>query len=96
MGRDGARGLLGVQRVAGVDDRQIRHAAEDRDVLRRLVARPVAGGQARERAADLDVQALLRDPLADEVVGAAGGEHGVGGDEGHEALVRHAGRRQHQ
>ena len=47
MGRDGRHGLLDLVRVAGVDDGQVRHAAEDRDVLGRLVARAVAGGQAR-------------------------------------------------
>ena len=86
--------LLDVERVARIDDRQVRHAAEHRDVLGRLVARPVAGGQARQGAADLDVEVLLGDRLADEVVGAAGGEHGVGGGErACKPFVRHAGRR---
>src|SRR3712207_8335542 len=51
--------LFRSQRVAWVHDRQVRHAPEDREVLRRLVARAVARGQARQGAADLDVQPLL-------------------------------------
>ena len=58
-------------------------AAEDREVLGRLVARPVAGGEARQGADDLDVEVLLGDRLADEVVGPARREHRVGGGEGH-------------
>ncbi len=72
---------------------EVRHAAEDRDVLGRLVARAVAGGQPRQRADDLDVEVLLGDRQADEVVGAARGEHRIGRRERHEALARQARRR---
>ena len=68
-------------------------AAQDREVLRGLVAGPVAGGQAGQRADDVDVQAGLGDVEAQEVVGAAGGEHRVGGGEGHQPDLGHARRR---
>ena len=45
--------------------------AHHREVLGRLVARAVAGGQAGQGADDLDVQVFLGDRLVDEVVGAA-------------------------
>ena len=47
VGGDGRHRLLDVERVARIDDRQVRHGAEDREVVGRLVARAVAGGQAR-------------------------------------------------
>ena len=72
------------------------NAAHHRDVLGGLVARAVAGGQARQRAADLDVEVLLGDHLVDEVVGAARAEHGVGGGERHQAFLGHAAGRGHQ
>jgi hypothetical protein len=89
-------GLLDVERVAGVDDGQARHAAHHRQVFGGLVAGAVAGGQARQRAADLDVEVLLGDHLVDEVVGAARAEHRIGGGEGHQAFLGHAAGRAHQ
>src|SRR6185312_8326577 len=75
-------GLLDVDRVAGVDNGQAGAGAQDREVLRGLVAGPVPGGQAGQRADDVDVQAGLGDVEAQEVVGPTGGEHRVGGREG--------------
>jgi hypothetical protein len=88
--------LLDVERVARVDDRQAGDAAHHRDVFGGLVARPIAGRQARQRAADLDVEVLFGDHLVDEVVGAARAEHGVGGGKRHQALLGHATGRGHQ
>ena len=86
MGRDGRHDLLDLMRVARIDHGHVRHGAEQRQVLGRLVARAVAGGQARQRADDLHVAVLFRDRLVDEVVGAARSEHRIGRREGHEAL----------
>lgn len=83
------------QRVAGVDDRHPGHGAEEREVLGRLVARVVAGGETGERGDDLHVKAFLRDRLVDEVVGAAGGEDRTGGGEGLKAHMREAGSGAH-
>ena len=44
----------------------------------------------------MTLQVLLGDRQADEIVGAARGEHRVGRREGHEALARQAGGRAHQ
>ena len=46
-------------RIAGIDDGHVRQAAEDREILGRLVARPVAGGQPRQAADDLHVQVFF-------------------------------------
>ena len=83
-------GLLDVDGVARVDDGEAGAGAQDREVLRGLVAGPVAGGQAGQRADDVDVQAGLGDVQAQEVVGAAGGEHRVGRGERHQAHLGHA------
>ena len=71
-------------------------AAEDREVLGRLVARAIAGREPGQGADDLDVEIFLGDRHADEVIGAARGEHGIGGGKGHEAFARHAGGGAHQ
>ena len=84
-------GLLDVDRVAGVDDRQVRAAAQDRQVLGGLVAGPVAGGQAGQRADDVDVEVGLGDVEAEEVVGPPGREDRVGGREGHQPDLGQAG-----
>ncbi len=84
-GRELRDGLFDVDRVAGVHDGQVGHAAEDRHVLGGLVAGAVAGGQAGQPADDVDVQVRFGAVQAEEVVGAAGGEHGVGGGERHQA-----------
>ena len=91
MGGDGGHDLLDLVRVARVDDGHVRQAAEDREVLGRLVARPVAGGEPRQGADDLHVEVLFGDRHADEVVGPPRREHRVGGGPGLEALARHAG-----
>ena len=44
---DGRRRLLDIERVAGIDDGDVRHAAENRYVLGCLVARAIAGGEPR-------------------------------------------------
>ena len=84
-------GLFDVDRVAGVHDGQVGHAAEDRHVLGGLVAGPVSGGQAGEPADDVHVQVRLGGVQAQEVVGAAGGEHGVRGGERDQAGFGQAG-----
>ena len=65
--------------------------AEDREVVGRLVARAVAGGQPGQRADDLDVQPVFGDRHVDEIIGAARREHRIGGGERHEAFARQAG-----
>ena len=87
---DGRHHLFDFDRVARIDHRQVRHRAEQREIFGRLVARTVAGGEAGQRADDLDVEVFLGDRLVDEVVGTAGGEHRVGGGERLNAFARHA------
>src|SRR5207245_1644344 len=58
MGGDRRDDLLDLMRIAWLDDRQVRHAAEHRDVLGRLMARSVAGGQAPQGARDGHVEAF--------------------------------------
>ena len=89
-------GLLDVERVARIDDRQPGDAAHHRDVLDGGMARSVAGGQPGQCAADLDVQVLLGDHLVNEVVGATRAECGVGGGERHQPFLGHAAGRGHQ
>ena len=60
------------------------------------MARPVAGGQARQRRADLHVQMLFGDDLMDKIIGATGGKSGVGGGEGNKSLLRHSPGGSHQ
>ena len=81
--------LLDVHRVARVDDRQVGHPAEDRDVLGGLMRRSVSGGQPGKAADDVHVEVRLGDVEADEVVCATGREHGVGGRERHQAGLGH-------
>ena len=57
------------------------------------MARAVAGGEAGQAADDVDVEAGLGDVEAEEVVGAARREHGVGGRERDQPDLRHAGGR---
>src|SRR6476619_5702503 len=57
-------GLFDVVRVAGVDDGQVGHSAEDRDVLGGLVAGSVPGGQAGQSAHDVAVQVGFGDVQA--------------------------------
>ena len=82
-------GLGDVDRVAGVDDGQPRYAAEDRHVLGGLMGRPVSGGEPGQAADDVDIESGLGDVKADEVVGAPGGEHRIGGGEGHQTGLGH-------
>lgn len=96
MAGDGRHGLLDIERVAGIDDGQVRHAPEDRQVFGCLVARPVARSQARQGTDDLDRQILLGDGHADEVIGPPGRKHRIGGGERDEALPRETGGSAHQ
>src|SRR5699024_4775711 len=98
VGRPGVLGQRGdgggdVDRVAGVDDGQVRAAAQDREVFGGLVAGPGPGGQPGKTADDVDVEVRFGDVQAQEVVGAAGGEHRVGRGERDEPDLGHAGRR---
>ena len=85
-------GLLDVDGVAGIDNGQVRHPAQDGEVLGGLVAGAVAGGQAGEGADHVDVQVGLGDIEAEEVVRATGGEDRVRRGEGYEAGLGHPGR----
>lgn len=86
-------GLLDVEGVARVDDGEVGHATEDRDVLGGLVAGPVTGGQTGQAADDVDVEVRLGDVQADEVVRAAGREDRVRGGERKQARLGPAGGR---
>ena len=91
MRRDGRHDLLDLMGVARIDDGDVRHAPEDRDVLRGLMARPIAGREARQGAHDLHVEVFLGDRHADEVVGPSRRKHRIGRREWHEAFPRHSG-----
>src|SRR5699024_2680711 len=68
------------------------HAAtEDREIVRRRVRGAVPGGQARQRAHQVHVEVRRGDVQQQEVVGAAGREHRVGGGEGDVPLHREPG-----
>ena len=60
------------------------------------MAGAIAGRQARQRRADLDVQMFLSDHLMNKIIGATGRKGGIGGGEGNKSLLRHASRRRHQ
>src|SRR6476469_9070351 len=51
--------------------------------------RPVSGGQSGQSTDDVDVESGFGDVEADEVVGAAGGEHRIGRREGHQTGLGH-------
>jgi hypothetical protein len=96
VGGDLRHGLFQVQGVAGIDDGQAGNGAHHRQVFGGLVAGAVAGGQAGQGAADLDVQVFFGDHLVDEVVGAPRAEDRIGGGEGHQAFLGHAAGGGHQ
>ena len=91
MRGDRGHRLGDIDGVAGIDDGQVRQAAEDREILGCLVAGAIAGGEAGQRTDDLDRQIFLGDRHGDEVIGATRGKDGVSRGERNEFLARHAG-----
>lgn len=88
--RDRRDHLLDFTRVAGIDHRHVWHRAEDGDVVRCLMARPVAGCQPRRATDQLHIGILFGNGLRHEVIATARGEGdvgGVGGGERNEALL---------
>jgi hypothetical protein len=61
MGGQGRHGLFDVYRVTGVHDGQVRHAAQNRQVLGGLVTGTVSGGQPGQSPDHIDVQRRLGD-----------------------------------
>ena len=96
MGGDLRYCLFDIERVARIDYRQIRHGAEDRQVIGGLMTRTVAGGQSGQGAGDLDVEHLFAGGLVNEVVGPARSKHRVSGGEGNEAFLGKTGCAHHQ
>jgi hypothetical protein len=96
MGGQCRYGLFDVHEVRGVHDRQAGHPAHDGQVLGRLMAGIVAGGQAGQGTDDVDVELRLSDVKAQEVIGAPRGEDRVGGGERRQThLGQPRGRAQH-
>ncbi len=96
MRSDGRHCLFDFQGIAGVDDHQVGHGAENCQVIGGLMAGPVTGGEAGQAADDFDVEVFFGDGHADEVIGTTRSEHRIGGGERHKPLTGHPGGRAHQ
>ncbi|MNP45788.1 hypothetical protein D3C76_1397380 [compost metagenome] len=96
MLRDRRHTLFGFQCVARINDHHLGNRAHHRQIFGGLVARAVAGGQARQRCADLHVEVFFCDHLVNEIVGASCSEHCIGRGERDEPLLCHTTSRSHQ
>ena len=83
--------------IAGIDNSQVGHGSQNRQIICCLMAGAVAGLQAGQAADNLHIGVVLADGLRDKVIASSGDKSGISSGEGDEALLgQAAGSAHHQ